>query len=214
MGGAGKWVLPAIGVAGATMLAGPAGGAAATEAMAGGAAAGAAGAAGAGAAGAGTAAAAAGGAAAAGAGTGLLGAGTAGALGSGMYGIPLAEGAGSLIGAGGTVGTGLLGGSGAAGTLGSGLAGVSMPTAAETASPWYAGALDAAKSGNKAMQTYGKVNSAMGGDKQAAPMRPAVMPFQGQPEQQISPFSGQSQPTGNNFAELLRRQMANNGLLG
>lgn len=174
-----------------------------------------AGAAGAGAAAAGGAAAGAG-AAGAGAGAGILGgAGTAGALGTGMYGIPLAAEGGGLIGAGGAVTPGLIGGTEAAGGLGSGMAGMSMPTAAETAPAWWETAASYGKTGSKAMSTYSTVNGAAGGNKAAPAQRPAAMPFQNQPAQQISPFSGQQQASANQFAEMLRRKLANsnNGLL-
>ena len=144
---------------------------------------------------------------------GSAAAGTAGILGSGMYGIPLAESAGSLIGAGGSVGSGLLGGTEAAGALGSGMAGFGLPGAAETSPAWGQAALNAAQTGGKAMQTYSTVNGAMGGNKQAPAAHASPMPFQGQAAQQISPYSGQ-QSTGNQFADSLRRKMINNsGLL-
>ena len=157
------------------------------------------------------------GAAGAGAGAGILsGTGTAGALTSGMYGIPLAEGAGTMIGGGGAVTPGLLGSQGAAGAVGSGLADVTMPTLAETAPAWWETAAGYGKSAGKAMSTYSTINSAAGGNQQAPAHRPAAMPFQGQPAQQISPYAEQQQASANQFAEMLRRKMANsnNGLLG
>lgn len=153
------------------------------------------------------------GAAGAGMGAGMAGAGglgTAGALGTGFYGIPLAaEGGAMTVGAGNALGWG---GGAAAGELGSGLAGIAMPTAAETAAPWYASILSGAKQG---ADNYTKVNTVM---RALAPQQQggAVMMdsgpmFSGQ-RQQISPYS-QPQSRGNNLVLMLEEQRRR-GLLG
>lgn len=157
--------------------------------------------------------------------------GMAGGMGSGYSGIPLAQTAGN---AGITIGqegalsftTPSVFGSGGVGGLGGGTSGIAMPTAAETAAPWWHTALE--KIGEGA-DKFNKVNAGMKaagvdiGEKKPgrAPALQSRPVFQGEaaPISQVAPNSNGggllgSETGGNDFTRFLMQKRMQRGLLG